>query len=298
MLNQFLNNGKNRHILPLIFLISVMLLFGNASCESVFDNKVTLDDLPAYSFTWRMAERLDDSLYDEYRHDDGQLFQSLLGFSKKLRSSGELTFIPYTTNPLELLNRTIPDQCMVNYGTEFAGESAYEIEGEPAVASEAVLVTASFFDLFPVQITEGRGFTDEDYDFLGKGTIPVIMGAAYKGTFSLGDRFEGYYICDRFTFEIIGFAESGSAFYSSGDRRPVSYDRYVIMPFASISEDSEIGRIILLQQFCGLITDENGRDDALKQVNECLADSGLEDWIGQFYIMDASLRTLIKPFLK
>ena len=275
-----------------------MLLFGNASCESVFGNMVTLDDLPAYSFTWRMAEILDDSLYDEYRQDIGQRFQTLLAFSEKMRSSKELTFIPYTTNPLELLNLTIPDPCMVNYGTKFAGESAYEIEGEPAVAAEAVQVTENFFNLFPVQITEGRRFTDEDYDFLGKGTIPVIMGAAYRGSFSLGDRFEGYYICDRFTFEIIGFAESGSAFYSSGDRRPVSYDRYVIMPFASISEDSEIGRIILLQQFCGLITDENGREDALKQVNEYLADSGLEDWIGQFYIMEASLRTIIEPFLK
>ena len=276
----------------------LMLLFGNASCESVFGNMVTLDDLPAYSFTWRMAEILDDSLYDEYRQDIGQRFQTLLAFSEKMRSSKELTFIPYTTNPLELLNLTIPDPCMVNYGTKFAGESAYEIEGEPAVAAEAVQVTENFFNLFPVQITEGRRFTDEDYDFLGKGTIPVIMGAAYRGSFSLGDRFEGYYICDRFTFEIIGFAESGSAFYSSGDRRPVSYDRYVIMPFASISEDSEIGRIILLQQFCGLITDENGREDALKQVNEYLADSGLEDWIGQFYIMEASLRTIIEPFLK
>ena len=289
MLKHFGENGKNRHKKAVILLISIMLLIGNASCESVFDSKVTLDDLPAYSFTWRMAERLDDSLYDEYRHDDGQRFQALLTFSDKLRSSGALTFIPYATNPLELLNLTIPDPCMVNSGTEFAGESVYEIEGEPAVATEAVQVTEDFFDLFPVQIAEGRRFSDEDYDFLGKGTIPVIMGAAYKGSFSLGDRFEGYYICDRFTFEIIGFAESGSAFYSSGDGRPVSYDRYIIMPFASISEDSEIGRTILLQQFCGLITDGNGRDDALKRVNEYLADSGLEDWIGQFYIMDASL---------
>ena len=297
MLNHFLKNGKNSHKLPIIFLISIMLLFGNASCESVFDNKVTLDDLPVYSFTWRMAERLDDSLYDEYRQDDGQRFQSLLAFSEKWRSSGELTFIPFATNPLELLNLTVPDQCMVNYGTAFAGESAYEIEGESAVAAEAVQVTENFFDLFPVQITEGRRFTDEDYDFLGKGTIPVIMGAAYKESFSLGDRFEGYYIFDRFTFEVTGFAESGGAFYSSGEGRPVSLDRYIIMPFASVSEDSEIGRIILLQQFCGLITDENGRDDALRQVNEYLTDSGLGDWIGQFYITDVSLRTTIEPFL-
>ena len=298
MLTHFLKNGKNRRLLPLIFLISIMLLFGNASCESVFDNMAMLDDLPAYSFTWRMAEWLDDSSYDEYRHDDGHRFQSLLVFSEKLRSSGELTFTPYTTNPVELLNLTIPEQCMLNYGTEFAGESAYEIEGEPAVAVEAVQVTENFFDLFPVTIIEGRGFTDEDYDFLGKGAIPIILGAAYKGTFSLSDRFEGYYIFDRFTFEVIGFAESGGAFYSNGDGRPVSYDRYIIMPFASISEDSEISRIILLQQICGLITDENGRDDALRQVNEYLADSDLGDWIGQFYITDVSLRTIVGPFLK
>ena len=298
MLKLFFRNGKNRHKNPIIFLISIMLLFGNASCESVFDNKVTLDDLPAYSFTWRMAERLDDSLYDEYRQDNGQRFQSLLAFSERLRSSEELTFIPFATNPLELLNLTIPDQCMVNYGTEFAGESAYEIEGEPAVAAEAVQVTESFFDLFPLQITEGHGFTNDDYDYLGKGRIPVILGAAYKETFSIGDTFEGYYIFDRFTFEVTGFAESGYTFYSSSDRRPVSYDRYIIMPFASITEDSEISRIILLQQICGLITDENGRDHALKQVNEWLVETDLADWTDQYYIKDASLGTTIQYYFK
>ena len=298
MLTQFLKNGIGRRTLPLFILISIMLLFGNASCESVSGNQATLDDLPAYSFTWRMAECLDDSFYDEYRQDDGQRFQRLLAFSEKLRSSGEMTFTPYTTNLVELLSLTIPDRCMVNYGTAFAVESAYEIEGEPAVAAEAVQVTENFFDLFPVQITKGRGFTDDDYDFLGTGKIPVILGAAYKGTFSLGDRFEGYYIFERFLFEVIGFAESGKAFYSSGDSRPVSYDRYIIMPFASISEDSEMGRIILLQQICGLVTDENGRDDALKRVNEWLAETGLADWIDQFYMKDASLRTTIQYYLK
>ena len=298
MLTLFLKNGKNRRRLPLIFLMVLMLLFGHTSCRSVSDNKAMPDDLRAYSFTWRMAEWLDDSFYDEYLRDDGRRFQSLLEFSEKLRSSGELTFAPYSTNIVELLNLTIPEQCMVNYGTSFAGESAYEIEGEPAIAAEAVQVTENFFDLFPVQITEGRGFTDDDYDFLGSGKIPIILGAAYKGTFSLGDRLEGYYIFERFLFEVIGFAESGKVFYSSANGRTVPYDRYIIMPFASVSEDSEIGRILLLQQICGLITDGNGRDHALKQVKEWLAEAGLSDWTDQFYIGDASLGTTIQYSLQ
>lgn len=303
-----------RRIRILAGLLAVVIVVSLAACsasneKSVFDeinesqtaktesDEAMLSDLPVYSYTWRMAEFLDDSSYDEYMHGDGQRFQSLMSFSEKLRSSEELTFTSYTSNLVELLNLTIPHQCMVNYGTEFAGESVYEIEGEPAVAAEAVQVTENFFDLFPLQVAEGRGFTDDDYDYLGKGRIPVILGTTYKETFSIGDTFEGYYIFERFTFEVIGFAEGGRVFYSSGDRMPVSYDRYIIMPFASISEDSEISRIILLQQICGLITDEDGRQEALNQVNELLAETGLKDWIGQINITDDSLRTIIQYYL-
>ena len=261
-------------------------------------DKAVLSDLPAYSYTWRMAEFLDDSSYDEYMHDDGQRFQDLMSFFEKLRSSEELTFAPCTSNLVELLDLTVPDQCMINYGTEFAEESEYDIDGEPATAVKALQVTDDLFDLFPLQIAEGRKFTDDDYDYLSKGRIPVILGAAYKELFSIGDTFEGYYIFERFTFEVTGFAEKGSCFYSSADSRPIPYDRYIIMPFASVSEDSEAGRIILLQQISGLITDENGKDHALTQVNEWLAESDLKDWIGQINITGNSLRTVIQYYLK
>ncbi len=260
-------------------------------------DETMLSDLPSYSHTWRMAEHLDDSSYDEYMHGDGQLFQKLMSFSEKLRSSQELTFAPYTNNPVELLNLTVPDQCKVNYGTDFIEESDYEIDGKPATAAEALQVTERLFDLFPLQVVKGRGFTDHDYAYLDKGRIPVILGAAYKETFSIGDTFEGYYIFERFTFEVTGFAEAGSVFYSSAAGRPVPYDRYIIMPFASVQEDSEIGRIILLQGICGLITDDNGRDHALKQINEWLAEAGLKDWIDQISITDDSLRTMIQYHL-
>ena len=285
--------------------LTVVIIFSLVACSAGKENPAAktesdgavLSDLTVYSYTWRMAEFLDDSSYDEYMHDDGQRFQSLMSFSEKLRSSEEIVFTPYTSNLVELLNLTVPDQCMVNYGTEFSEESGYEINGEPAAAAEALQVTDNLFDLFPLQIAEGRGFIDDDYDYLDKGRIPVILGAAYKDTFSIGDTFEGYYIFERFTFEVIGFAEGGRVFYSSPDGRPVPYDRYIIMPFASVHEDSEMGRIILLQQLCGLITDENGRNHALKQVNEWLAETGLKDWTGQINITEDSLGMILQYYL-
>lgn len=284
--------------------LAAVIIFSLAACSAgkvspalnMNSDEAVLSDLPVYSYTWRMAEHFDDPSYDEYMHDNGQRFQSLMSFSEKLRSSEELIFTPYTSNLVELLGITVPDQCIVNYGTDFAEESVYEIDGEPATAAEALQVTDSLFDLFPLQITEGRGFTDDDYDYLGKGRIPVILGAAYKETFSVGDTFEGYYIFERFTFEVIGFSEGRNYFYSSVDGRPVPYDRYIIMPFANVSEDSEMGRIILLQKICGLITDENGRNHALKLVNELLAETGLEDWIGQITVTNDSLREIIRSY--
>ena len=285
----------------LAVVIIISLVVCSAGKKSLAANMesddAVLSDLPMYSCTWRMTEFLDSTSYDEYMHDNGQRFQSLMSFTEKLQSSEEITFAPYTCNLVELLNITIPDQCMVNYGTDFAGESVYDIAGETAIAAEALQVTDTLSDLFPFQIAEGRRFTEDDYEYLGNGRIPVILGMAYKETLSIGDTFEGYYISECFTFEVIGFVEGGSFFYSSGDGRPVPYDRYIIMPFASVSEDSEMGRIILLQQICGLITDKNGRDHALKQVNEWLVESGLEDWIGNITITGDSLKSIVQYYL-
>ena len=154
--------------------LTVLIIVSLTACSAGNENpaaktesdEAVLSDLTVYSYTWRMAEFLDDSSYDEYMHDDGQRFQSLMSFTEKLRSSEELAFTPYTSNLVELLNLTVPDQCMVNYGTEFAEESGYEINGEPAAAAEALQVTDNLFDLFPLQIAEGRGFSDDDYDYL------------------------------------------------------------------------------------------------------------------------------------
>ncbi len=280
-----------------LFFCSVLICLTACGRQAAPDTAV-LPDLPVYGNTWRMAEQLDDSAYDEYMHGDGHTFQKLLAFSQKLQSSADPVFTAYTANHVELLNTAVPDQCKVNNGTEFADESVYEIDGEPAVAAEALQVTENFFDLFPLRISEGRGFTDEDYDYMNSGRIPVILGSAYKESFSIGDTFEGYYIFQRFVFEVIGFAESGNPFYSSAESRPVPADRYIIMPFAEIIEDSAIARAVLLQKTCGLITDSRGRDHALEQVGKWLAEAGLEDWTEQFYITDSSLQTMIRQYLK
>ena len=284
---------SRRKIIPL--LIGCMLLTGCASspAETGLKADESLPDNPMYSYTYRTSEYLDEDTYDEYMEDDGTLFGCLMDYQKKLQSSSQLTFIPFTNNFLELVNTDIPDPCLVNYGTQFEKESRYELSGESVCAAEAIQVTDTYFDLFPVEIAQGRSFEEGDYTYLETGRIPVILGAAYHDTFRIGDTFEGYYIFSRFTFKVIGFAESGSSFYKNSESRPVPYDTYIIMPAAEITEDSEISRIILLQEICGYTVAENGRDYAAGIIEQYLEEAGLAGWTSLINTTEKSLQEVL-----
>ncbi|MCR5794936.1 MAG: hypothetical protein K6G61_06280, partial [Solobacterium sp.] len=193
-------------------------------------------------------------------------------------------------NPLELVNIQIPEQCVCNYGTEWEEDSYYEIEGEPVVAAEAVQISVAALDLFPLMIEEGRGFEASDFSYLEDRTIPVILGSVYRDTFNVGDTFQGYYILEKFTFKVIGIAESGGAFFSRSSASPVAYDTYIILPLAEITEDTPFSRRALLQEICGFVTAESGQEEALARIREYLADAGLSDWQDAVVINTKALR--------
>ena len=202
---------------------------------------------PRYQFTYRVAEFLNDALYDRYQHDDGTLFRRLMSYHETLSESEEISFVPFCGNHVEILNVDIPEPCVVNYGEEFMNESFYEIDGEKAVAAEAIQIFESFLDLFPLEIADGRGFIESDFRYMKDRRIPVIMGSEYKELFETGDIFEGYYLFERVSFEVIGIAKSGNSFYHPAVG-PALYDRYIIMPFERVTNDSPFSRLQLLQE--------------------------------------------------
>ena len=283
----------NRKLYAKIFMfLFVCILL--CSCTAPKENTdASLEDHPMYSYTYRTSEYLDDNTYDEYLSDDGTLFRCLMDYQKSLQSSSQLAFIPYSNNLVELVSTDIPDQCMVNYGTQFEEDSRYEYQGEPITAAEAIQITDDYFELFPLSIDQGRSFEEGDCNYLETKRIPVILGSAYRDTFRIGDAFEGYYILSRFTFEVIGIAESGSSFYKNSESRPVPYDTYIIMPAAKITEDSKISRMILLQQTCGYTIAENGRDHAVSMIEEYLRDAGLGSWVSMISTTEKSLQDVL-----
>ena len=239
---------------------------------------------------FEVSELLNDEAYRQYMNDDGKWFRKALKYKRQLESASEFEFFSFANNFIEIIGSDIPAACVVNHGTDFEAESMYEIDGDCVTAAEAIQVSESFFDLFPMEIAEGRGLIPSDFDMDGDGRIPVILGGAYRSAFHLGDEFEGYYICERRAFQVVGFAKPGFCFYARSGGDMEEYDRYIVMPFPRVPEDTVSGRAILLQQIGGFIRSENNHGAILQSVRQYLAKAGLEKWVHMIVVNEKSIR--------
>lgn len=286
-----------RFLLFIILLVTMCLLCG---CENrkIHDSRNTAENHDRYGNIYEISEFLDAEQYDQYMNDDGTRYDKLQNAKYQFDNASEFELYSYANNFIEIIDADIPDECIVNHGTEYESDSKYEIDGEKIIATEAIQVSENFFALFPMQLSSGSCFESIDFQERGEGVIPVILGNAYRETFDLGDTFEGYYICERRTFEVIGFAKQGSVFYSKGNNTLTDYERYIIMPFENVAHDSYSARAVLLQQICGFIETKGSRDAALSAVRKILTDAGLEGWTDMIRINEKSVQDKLNGIIK
>lgn len=283
---------KNRSTFIILLILITVVLSG---CEGPYVDKIekSIINVNKYNKVYEITEVLDEEQFNEYTKDDGSLFNRFIDFRHQLNNSSKFEFYAFANNFLEIINNEIPETCIVNYGSQFMKDSNYEIDKESITATEAIQVSENFFTLFPLKITAGRSFESSDFDYQNAETIPVILGKNYQEYFNLGDTFEGYYICERKSFTVIGFTDDESYFYLSSNNQMTSYENYIIMPFECIKDDSNSARAILLQQICGFIESHESRTSALHEINECLTEVGLEGWIGSIIVNEKSLQDKI-----
>lgn len=278
-----------KHLTIILFLSLISILLGG--CEEKDECKteklITNETVDIYE----VSEFLDNTQYDEYMTDAGTLFGRLKAFQCRLAESSEFEFHAFANNFIEVINHEIPEVCVVNHDTEYEAESRYKIDGESITVAEAIQISDHFFELFPLKICEGRSFEPSDFYWQNADTIPVILGNAYRDSFHLGDTFEGYYICERKSFTVIGFTDTESVFYLRGSSCMVPYGCFIIMPFETIEEDSFSARAILLQQISGFMVTHNGRESAVEKMLEYLKESGLENWSEMISVFEKKVAT-------
>ena len=229
-------------------------------------------------------------IYDKYIKDDGTLFRRLLNYRNQLARATEFEFVAFANNFVEIINQEVPEECTVNYGTSFTNESRYFIQGEPVTAVEAIQISENYFSLFPMTVTTGRCFESSDFGIQNSEFIPIVMGGSYSELYHIGDTFEGYYICERRKFKVIGFTDNESVFYLSSKNSLESYKNYIIMPFENPIDDTFYARAVQLQQICGFVIPQTNRDTTLQAIHDCLQNAGLPEWADAIVVNEKCLR--------
>ena len=262
---------------PLIFLLLVgqvalcfylslsmfVQLLAAQGASDKFERVYTKDTL------YSLGEYLDDVEYMRNLNDDGERYRKAYALASGLRAQTEYPYMAMATQPLEA---PAPDAAFL-YG--------YEAGDAQAGMLKSIQVSSGFFSQFELAV-QGRDFSPQDYLYeAGKTRIPVILGDAYHEYYALGDTFEGDYLFERFTFEVVGFLEKDAFFYAETGRELVSLARYAVLPSMMHDTDqpTDIDRIRLLQALPGQL---NAGDASYADVQAWfarrLALAGLGDW--------------------
>jgi len=100
---------------------------------------------------------------------------------------------------------------------------------------KAFSFTPQVFSSFDMKISEGRLFNEDDYilkESEGESTS-VILGAAYKDYFKVGDTIHGWGNTKDMKLHVVGFLEEGTLFSSPEFVNMITLDRYIIYPMHS-----------------------------------------------------------------
>lgn len=268
--------------------MAVLLTAGLYLLGQVHGQNDALQDLSvAYAETYgtwtyyNTRENLSDDQFYLYLDDANEVYYSdLLKFRQKLLNEESWQYTPFVEQFIEVVDMEIPEPFLYGYESGWTEGSVQYIEeyGKTAYFTKAVQVSNSFFDLFSISVSEGREFTEDDYIIKEGESVPVLLGTAYESVFSIGDTFQGYYFFMPITFQVVGFLEDHSFFYSETGKEFLSCERYVMIPAFITGTDSYSERIMLLEQMGGILASDKGYPELKQRYDNIKKECGLQRW--------------------
>jgi len=225
------------------------------------------------------SEFLADSVYYGYRNENGrENFDKLHSFLEKLENNDEFDFVSLSNQFVEITSQPVDEQFLYGYEDGNAAEPQPGPEGETMYETKSLQVSSKFFDVFSVSISDGRGFEESDYMLNDEREVPVLLGSAYKDTFSIGDTFEGYYLCEKLTYHVIGFVGDDSFFLDKSNNKMTSCERYIILPALYSDKADELARNLLLDHVFGFVNSSKGYEVTKQMYDDIRTEAGIGNW--------------------
>ena len=256
------------------YLLGVLISQGKDTKENIEDYQDTYGKKTYYYTT----ENIPDKIYYEYLAEENRTYiQHVRNFLKKLQNEQDFSYVMIYNQFLEL-EQKVSDIFLDGYEFGDTESSIYQWEGETRYYTKCLQVSDSFFKEYNVEISEGAGFSQEDYILKEERVIPVLLGESYKDFYHVGDTFSGEYLFESFTWKVIGFVDEKTFFYNRATGSFESCERYIIMPAIMTEKTDEFSKLCCICQLSGEIVSDKGYPNVKKRYLELLGEENLQNW--------------------
>ncbi|MBQ4429243.1 MAG: hypothetical protein II871_05665 [Clostridia bacterium] len=252
--------GKHKLATFLLIVFSALCLcvFGTLSekADRAHASSEKYDETYGNKTYYRTVEAINDNAYHDYCTIDSKgLYEKLLSFEQLLLNSEAFTFIDISVQPVDINMPELAEQFFYGYENGRPAKP-YRVDGRILQPIKSLQVSKSFFDEYDISVSDGEGFSEEDYFHKNKENIPVLLGSEYKEFFATGDKLYGDYLSERFTFIVKGFI-SEDAFFPDQSTM-TSCGRYIVMPALFFETKGDAAKYSLLQKLCGIVSSSMG----------------------------------------
>ncbi|WP_026507165.1 hypothetical protein [Butyrivibrio sp. MC2013] len=265
----------------IVLMISAnMFLFVNLIDISIKANKSAIQYNNNYGKThfYCSGDAFEGDEFNEYwKTDSRNLYDKLKTFETLLRNDSHFSYVEAIEQPFEIIGMGIDDVFLYNYETGFGNDSIYKIGKDLCYCIKALEVSSEFFEVFDICISKGRSFDNSDYISNDKNVIPVLLGSDYSDCLSIGDSFDVYYMCEKYTCNVIGFIKEDSFFYDNSTSNMISCNRYIIAPALDVDDRTDFSRALMDQKLNCLICSDRSADEVKIIYDSLLAKAGLDN---------------------
>lgn len=219
-------------------------------------------------------------------------------FYTMLNSQTAFTYLTMSAQPLLIANFHQPSQFyydMNGDGLSDADEATLIENGITYTNVKTLALNQAAFTYY--QVADDELINWEALDFAAE-IYPVVLGNNYAADVAIGERFEGSYITEPFTLEVVGFLPPASSVFYQGELN-FYLDDYVLFPYpeqlsAVTSEDSFFERAVRFNLINGDIISTKSFDEIVTAVNHMAVQSDFYEYtfinVPSFYLQNNHLR--------
>lgn len=202
----------------------------------------------------------------------------------KLNSSDLFTYLEMRNASLSIIGYSGSDTNLYNY--EYGDGNLYKATTADGYSTvKAFMLGSKAFDHFAIEIEEGRGFTEEEYDLDNLKVMPILLGSNYRDAYKIGDIIQVQFVFFTGEAEVIGFLSDHASLTNSTQQ--ISLSRYAVFPLFTPSETtgSQAYRMLYFQKNNGLIYSKASANDVQDLVSSYCNELGIT---GGYYVCGAT----------